>query len=266
MIRENYHTHSIFCDGSDAPEDMVLAAIKKGFNVIGFSGHGHTGRDESYCMSVENTAKYIDEVTRLKEKYKDEILVLLGIEQDVISEDSLDAFDYVIGSTHYLEKDGKLYNADGSKDEFYEVLSVFGSLEAAAKVYFDSVERVAQLDKCHIIGHFDLLSKNFERCGIKESEAYLERALKAVDKLIPLGIPFEINTGAIARGYRTTPYPSENILKYIFQKGGRIIFTSDCHNKDYIDCYYSEAEALARRIGFTKRSIITARGLEETEL
>jgi len=38
----NYHTHSTFCDGKNTPEEIVLAAIDKGFDVIGLSGHGHT--------------------------------------------------------------------------------------------------------------------------------------------------------------------------------------------------------------------------------
>ena len=38
-LRANYHTHTTFCDGSDSAEDVVLAAIDKGFSHLGFSGH-----------------------------------------------------------------------------------------------------------------------------------------------------------------------------------------------------------------------------------
>ncbi len=36
----NFHTHTVFCDGRNTPEEVVLSAIEKGFSAIGFSGHG----------------------------------------------------------------------------------------------------------------------------------------------------------------------------------------------------------------------------------
>lgn len=38
----NFHTHSTFCDGKNTPEEIVLAALEKGFVSIGFSSHGYT--------------------------------------------------------------------------------------------------------------------------------------------------------------------------------------------------------------------------------
>ena len=60
MIKGNLHTHTYYCDGKNAPEEIVKKAIEKGFSYIGFSGHGHTRKDSSYCMSPENTKKYIN--------------------------------------------------------------------------------------------------------------------------------------------------------------------------------------------------------------
>ena len=73
---------------------------------------------------------------------------------------------------------------------------------------------------------------------------------KAMDKLLPYNRPFEINTGAISRGYRTTPYPSKAQLEYIYKNGGKIILCSDAHNTDSLCCGYKEAAALAREVGF----------------
>lgn len=268
MIKENYHTHTYYCDGKNSPEEMVLKAIELGFNILGFSGHGHTNRDSSYCMSLENTKKYIDDIALLKEKYKKEILVLCGIEQDMISTDDVSHFDYVIGSNHYIIRGKNFYPVDGSVEEFQALVKdVYkGSVNDFAKEYFENVSEVYNVTKCDIIGHFDLLSKNFERNDIKENDEYLSYAENAVKKLVKHNVPFEINTGAIARGYRTTPYPSENILKMIKNYGGKIIFTSDCHNKDYLDCYFNEAELLAKKVGFTKRSIIDKNGIKEIDL
>ena len=268
MIRENYHTHTHFCDGKNSPEEMVLRAIEKGFSTLGFSGHGHTDIDESYCMSRESTKKYIGEIARLKEKYKDKILILCGIEQDIVSQDDISEFDYSIGSTHYIIRDNKYYNVDGSREEFeYLVNDVFfGSVDAFAKEYFENVSTVVEKTNCKIIGHFDLISKNFERFNITESEAYLSYAEKAVERLVKHNVPFEINTGAMARGYRSNPYPSKNILKMIKKMGGKIIFNSDCHQADFLDYGFEQAEKIAKDAGFTERVILTDKGFEEISL
>ena len=41
----NYHTHTTFCDGKSTVEEIVLSALAKGFDAIGFSGHGFTTFD-----------------------------------------------------------------------------------------------------------------------------------------------------------------------------------------------------------------------------
>ena len=39
MLKTNYHTHTYFCDGKGTPDEIVLEAILKGFNYLGFSSH-----------------------------------------------------------------------------------------------------------------------------------------------------------------------------------------------------------------------------------
>ena len=52
MIRTDLHVHTTYCDGKNTPEEVVLSAIEKGVERLGFSGHAYTSFDESYCMSV----------------------------------------------------------------------------------------------------------------------------------------------------------------------------------------------------------------------
>ena len=82
MIPCNYHTHTHFCDGINAPEEIVREAIRLGCKELGFSGHSCTFFDESYCMTQAGTQEYIAVVRDLQEKYRDEIKILLGVEQD----------------------------------------------------------------------------------------------------------------------------------------------------------------------------------------
>ena len=74
-LKANYHTHTVFCDGADTPEDVVLAAIGKGFTHLGFSGH------MDYFAHVD-APRYFAELRRLEEKYAGRIEILHGLELD----------------------------------------------------------------------------------------------------------------------------------------------------------------------------------------
>ena len=102
MVYSDFHMHTKYCDGKFTAEEMVQSAIRKGLKIVGLSGHGFTDFDGHYCMSRENTMKYRDEVIALKEKYRDQIRVLCGVEQDYFGGKPIAQFDYVIGSCHYL--------------------------------------------------------------------------------------------------------------------------------------------------------------------
>ena len=114
MIRENLHTHTLYCDGENTAEEIILKAIEKSWTDIGFSGHSYMDFDESYCMT--ETEKYRAEILALKEKYKGQIRVWLGLEKDYFSEDKKEAYDYIIGSVHYVFKNGKYFAVDESAD------------------------------------------------------------------------------------------------------------------------------------------------------
>ena len=99
----NFHTHSTFCDGKNTPEEMVLAAISQGFSALGFSGHGTTDFDLRYCM--RDMPGYREEIRRLQEKYAGQIQIFLGIEEDAFAPVDRNAYDYIIGSAHYIRKE-----------------------------------------------------------------------------------------------------------------------------------------------------------------
>ncbi len=250
MIRGNLHTHSTYCDGKSTLEETVKSAIQKGFSYIGFSGHGHTTFDATYCMSKENEAQYFAEVASLKEKYKDKIRILCGIERDFLSDYFVHDYDYEIASVHYVKAGDKLYDVDGSAEEQKECIDIhFGSDPYAyAEEYYKSVAKL----RGDIIGHFDLLTKfdrNNEIFNPQEAR-YKEAALSALEELMEEKQIFEVNTGAMARGYKDMPYPDIWILEEIKKRGGRIILTSDCHLAENLDYGYDLAEKILIELGF----------------
>ncbi|MBQ8577157.1 MAG: histidinol-phosphatase [Clostridia bacterium] len=254
MVYADYHMHTTYCDGKCTAEEMILSAIAKGLTTVGLSGHGFTDFDGHYCMSRENSVKYAAEVTALKEKYKDKIRVLLGVEQDYFGGKPIIETDYVIGSVHYLHWGNDVYTPiDEHPDQLMGAVNAGfgGDIYAAAESYFQCMGDVVRVTGADIIGHFDLISKFCER-GITldfDHPRYKKAYTDAIDRLIPYGKPFEVNTGAISRGYRTSPYPAMPMMRYIASQGGKIIFTSDSHHVDNIAFRFEEWEPVYRAFG-----------------
>lgn len=232
------HVHTVYCDGSNTPEEMVISAIKKGLGCLGFSGHSYCAADESYCMSREKTMEYIAEISRLKEKYADKIKILCGIEKGYYSDESNEPFDFVIGSVHNFKFGEEFIPVDESEDTLrYAAEKYCGNdFYLLAEKYFETAGGVIEKTGADVIGHFDLISKFNEKGRLfdENNERYKRAWKAAIDKLLPYGKPFELNTGAISRGYRTEPYPSKEMREYIKSHGGRLILSSDSHNAENI--------------------------------
>lgn len=268
-IRSNYHTHSTFCDGRNTLSEMAETALEKGFEILGFSGHCYTAYDTSYCMSRSDTEKYVAEIAHLKDMYKGRLEILCGIEQDFGSDEPTDQYDYVIGSVHAMfpfateDSEDNFHGYDRSR--YFYVDWDYATIETAVNGYFEGdpykfcehyyqmVSLLPQVTGCHIIGHFDLLTKFSERINWfdETNPRYVSAVEKALDALIPQDVIFEINTGAVAKKLRMSPYPAPWILKKIAEKGGQIIINSDCHSKDFLDYGFENAFKLAKDCGFS---------------
>lgn len=237
-MNKDLHMHTTYCDGRDTPDDMVQAAIKKGLSTVGLSSHSYTFFDESYCMQKEAVPRYLAECRYLRAKYFDQIHVLCGVEQDYRSDYPTDDFDYVIGSVHYVYVDGAYIPVDESPAILnYAIDAHFGGdVYALCEKYFETVADVVNKTGCDIIGHFDLIAKFNEKEKLFDERhpRYAAAWKKAVDRLVRYDVPFEINTGAVSRGYRSQPYPSGEMIAYIREKGGRFVLSSDAHRAEDI--------------------------------
>lgn len=255
MILSDLHVHTSFCDGENSPEEIVRFAAERGMRYIGFSAHSNTPFDESYCIKKCAVNSYIDEINRLKNKYKDKIHILCGMEADYFSPVCKKKFDYLIGSVHYVLKNGKYLPIDESPQIFAEIVSgaYGGNVFALIEDYFNLAANVLEKTSADIIGHFDLISKFNEGNAFfdEKSEKYGGIWKKAAERLAAFGKPFEINTGAISRGYRSEAYPSVDMLKFIKSLGGSFILSSDSHKKESLMFKFDEYEALSKRIGLS---------------
>ena len=230
------HTHTTFCDGRNTPEEMVLSAIERGISTLGLLAHSYVEFDKRYAIDPGRVEEFRTEVSRLKEKYKDKIEILFGIEADYYATEIYGDTDYVIGSVHYFKSNGGYRSVDMSPDEIKSVVDDLfgGDWYAMCEEYFDTVSDVKKRCGATIVGHFDLVTKFNEGDVLfdTKNERYVNAWKRAADKLIADGITFEINTGAIARGKRTQPYPAPEMIEYIRSHGGKFILSSDAHFKE----------------------------------
>lgn len=258
--KQNLHTHTKFCDGKNTPEEMVERAIEIGFDTIGFSGHSNTNFDIDWHMTKENNLLYIDEVNRLKEKYADKINILLGLEYEMYSGTPAVGYDYLIGSSHFLKVSDGYVSFDEPAETVKGIIDKYfgGNGMAYAKEYYRQFAELSKYGDFDIVGHFDIVSKHSEKYSFFDTEAkeYKDAALSALHAISQKHKVFEVNTGAIARGYRTTPYPAPFILKEMKNLGLTVVITADCHNRDYLNCYYDEALELIKSCGFTSIGVM----------
>ena len=270
MYTQNLHLHTAFCDGKDTPEELVLYAIEHGVQSLGFSGHSYMYFAPSRSMSLEGTEAYKKEILRLKEKYGDRLDIFCGLEMEMYSEVPLVGYDYLIGSCHYLDIDGKKVGFDRSAEEVGSVIDTY--FDGNGLAYAVECYRQAALLPRHgsfdIIGHFDLVTKHAEKVPFFDTESplYREAALDSLRTLassIPL---FEVNTGAIARGYRTSPYPAPFLVDECRRLGLGAVITSDCHAKEDLTCHFKESALYLEAHGFDSVYILTKEGFVPMKL
>ena len=270
MIKQNLHTHSQCDDGKDAIDEIVQKAQERGFTILGFSGHGYYAKDDS-SMTPEKTKQYIQDVRQAQQQAPNGLKIYLGIEEDSMAPiENVEDFDYVIGSVHYLEHNGKIYPIDYSQEQFDEMLKegYQNDINALAKDYYLAIERQAQNPNIQILGHLDLITK------YNEDQSYfcfddpkiLSYAKVAIEQLVKAGKIFEMNSGAMARGYRNSPYPSIELLKLIYEANGKILINTDCHHKEYLDYGMQICLDLAKQIGFKTLEMFNGKNFESKNI
>ena len=268
-MRQNLHTHSTWCDGRNTTREMAEAAVEKGFDILGFSGHASVPSWDG-SMSVDDTRAYVQEVLSLKEEYKDRLSIYLGIEED--TENRLlfkEPFEFVIGSCHSLAHEGVRLAVDYNRgiSEFMLENWYHNDYRAFVREYFREVLRMKDWDEVDIIGHIDLITKfNEDESFFRfDDPFYVKEATDAIDAFAGRKI-LEVNTGAIARGYRTTPYPARNLLQYMKEKNVRILLSSDCHTAGDLDCFFPEALELIRSCGYTSMAVFDGKEFRDTDI
>ena len=251
MKRQNLHCHSLYDDGTDSPEMMVFAALKAGLSGVGISLHCPIPGEEDWCCAEEDEPVFIEEMHRLRDMFAGRLDIWCGLEYDMdAGRRSVPPYDYIIGSCHSLSG----ISLDTDPDTATHLIAYHGGEGKTAQLYYERMASMAQMPEVSIVGHFDLPTKFDERTRLYDtaSPVYREAAFAAMETLHAAGKIFEINAGAIASGWRSTPYPSEELLRHLHAIGGRVCISSDAHSAAKMALGFDRCEALARACGFTE--------------
>ena len=269
-VRSNFHTHTTYCDGNNTVREMIEAALDAGFHSLGFTGHGHVSIDPTFGMTPYNTPDYEREVRALAKEYRDKIHIFLGMENDSADIQPLAGYDYSIGSVHYVPAGGGFHSPDDTVEKFVSAMEEYfaGDPYLFAQAYYDEVVRTVTQTRPDIIGHFDSFIK-FNRANRffdEGSKRYRTMAMDALEAVAQTGGIIEINTGAMARGYRDAPYPARFLLERMYELRTPVIISSDAHSTKDIACAFDDAAALLYETGFRERMELTHNGFVAVEL
>jgi len=267
MQYSDLHTHTVFSDGVHTMEDMVRAAAERGFASVGISDHSYTPFDLRYCIRNERLPDYHAELRRLKRAYADRIEVYAGLEYDGYSElEDRQLYDYLIGDCHYIRVGEHYFSVDHAADEQKRTIDEWfgGDPLAYCRAYFDTVVECTYRHRPDVLGHFDLPVK----FGLvnEEDPAYRRMAADALLACLEVTPIVELNTGAMARGLRNTPYPHLFLLRELLSHGGRILLSSDAHCRENVGFRFADGVALLREAGFRGTAVLRRGVFEDVEI
>ncbi len=272
-MKTNYHGHCRFCDGRGEPEEIVLAALDKGFDILGFSSHSPM-EGEDWTLREEDVLAYGAAIRDLAEKYRDRILILLGMEMDFNAHAPLWRFrhwgnlalDYALGSVHmiYGRKTGRHYSVDGPVEEILAFLDqeARGDARILVEEYYKTLSLMVRRESFDFVGHLDVVRKRNKKLGLFDEAApwYITLVKTSLEEIRRKGLPVEINTGGRLRGATDDFYPSQPILRECRRLEIPILINSDAHRPEDLDGFFDEARQAAREAGYRERMVLDASG------
>ncbi|MBW2506079.1 MAG: histidinol-phosphatase [Deltaproteobacteria bacterium] len=248
------HIHTRLCHHARGElEEYVLSAINKGLRKIFFLEHLEVGIDyfESTWLTDDDFAYYHAEGKRLREKYRDEISIGLGVEvgynprcvTEIEQRLALQTWDRIGISYHFLETDSGHLNMVSSKQINIDRLDQYGIDDVLDRYYKDLMDAVKKLPG-QVLCHIDAALRHHPKAKLKPSHhALLDELLDLVaDKNMYL----EVNTS----GYKTKgePYPSLTILKKAVKRNIPLVAGSDAHCPEDVGRYFDRLPGLMEKI------------------
>ncbi|MEK3826353.1 histidinol-phosphatase HisJ [Paenibacillus sp. FSL K6-1558] len=265
-MRIDYHTHHERCGHAVGKlEEYVQRGIAIGLSQIGLSDHMpllHVDPAEYYpemAMPMDELPRYVEECFILKERYRGQIDVRVGLEGDYIEgfESEIRSiierypWDYVIGSVHFL---GEWDITDFRQTHHWEgkdVLEVY-------RQYYDAVSKAAATGLYDIIGHSDVIKRFGYVPSPEQNEERIALENAALQAIAKSGCAMELNASGLSKPCAEM-FPSRRMLTEAIRLGIPLTMGSDAHDPMKLGDYLPEAEALLHELGCKEVAVFESR-------
>ena len=223
MKKCNYHTHTPRCHHAiGSEEEYILNAIQAGFDELGFADHTPWHYESDFTglarMEEDKLEDYVSTLKRLKEKYKDQISIKIGLEAEYF-EDKLPwllkkkeelGIDYLICGHHYhISDEINQYNGVPFMNESKLIDYVEDIIQAIHSGYYI------------YIAHPDLINYKFLK-----KEFYKTQMTRIIQEAIKYDLPLEFNL----LGFREQRnYPNPIFWKLVSKYKAKAIIGFDAH-------------------------------------
>lgn len=262
MNLTNYHSHCSFCDGRAPLEEFIKEAIKQGFTSYGVSSHAPLPFPTQWTMEWEQVSAYLEEFAALKETYKEQIELYVGMEIDYLNEESNPSIlrfrelplDYRIGSVHILYNTrGEAVDIDCSAEKYATIVNEHfsGDIKQVVYLYYERLLRMIELGGFDILGHADKMHYNASAYhpGLLDEAWYdtlLHDYFQAIAKKEYM---VEVNTKAYH--HLGTFFPNKRYFGLLKELGIPVQVNSDTHFPERINDGRPEALTALKAAGFT---------------
>jgi histidinol-phosphatase (PHP family) len=271
VITADLHIHTHYSHGLNSVEEMHRAGRARNLSIMGFTEH--SPRPPAYVYPREyrdrlqkGMARYVREVLELKDGGGTPA-VLFGMEVDWFEEDRdfvrqaarAHAFDYLLGSVHFLGR----WGFDASAAD-WEVLS---EQERGVRyaAYFATLGEMARSRLFQIAAHPDVIKlfsiESFRSwLGREDSRALVGEALRAMRDA---GMAMEVSSAGLRKPCAEI-YPGPVVMRLAADIGLPVSFASDAHAADQVGFAFAELARYAASFGY--RSSLVFIGEERREL
>lgn len=258
----DYHMHTPLCGHAvGQPTEYVKQGLKVGLKEMGFSDHApfvHM-RYPGVTMSHEELPVYYKMIEDVRTEYQDQMIIKVGIEADFIpgyeskTQAILDdyAYDYVIGSVHFIKDWG--FDDPSQRDQWSEQ-----DVNQVYRDYYALLRQSAESQMFDIMAHVDLVKK----FGNRPTQSMIDEVEQTARTFKKCGVAAEINTSGWRKKCNEV-YPAFECMEIYAREGVPLTFGSDAHDPVDVGADFERAYALAKKAGYKEYILFKNRKVEK---
>ncbi|MEH7399994.1 MULTISPECIES: histidinol-phosphatase HisJ [Bacillaceae] len=252
------HTHTQYCPhgSGDDVQLMIEKAIELGFDEYHITEHTPVPSTFQNClkpdeavaslaMSENEVDEYINEMYKVRDKYKDRINIKIGFEYDYLPSESVWFKDFLkeygkycdtgLLSVHYLEGKNGWHCIDyKAEDTLSGLVNYYGSAEAFQLAYYDLVKQSIIDDlgpfKPKRIGHMTLCNKFKQFLKCDDTEKILNKQVELLKLVKEKNYILDYNTAGLFKEYCGETYPPNHVVEIANSLNIELMYGSDSHS------------------------------------